>query len=47
LNPSNPVFQNASTLCAKRIGVPGFATGGSPQPGSIEFNGDGTGGAGG
>jgi hypothetical protein len=47
LNPSNPVFQNASTLCAKKIGVPGFATGGSPQPGSIEFNGDATGGAGG
>lgn len=47
LNPSNPVFRNASTLCAKKIGVPGFATGGSPQPGSIEFNGDGTGGAGG
>jgi hypothetical protein len=47
LNPSNPVFQNASTLCAKKIGVPGFATGGSPQPGSVEFNGDATGGAGG
>jgi hypothetical protein len=44
LNPSNPVFQNASTLCAKRIGVPGFATG-SPPPGSVEFNGDGTAGA--
>jgi hypothetical protein len=47
LNPSNPAFQNASTLCAKKTGVPGFATGGSPPPGSIEFNGDGAGGAGG
>jgi hypothetical protein len=47
LNPSNPVFQNASTLCAKKTGLPGFATGGSPQPGSVEFNGDATGGAGG
>jgi hypothetical protein len=47
LNPSNPVFQKASTLCAKKNGVPGFAIGGAPQPGSIEFNGDGTGGAGG
>jgi len=47
LNPSNPVFQNASDLCAQKIGVPGFASGGSPQPGSIEFNGYGPGGAGG
>ena len=47
LNPSNPVFQKASTLCAKKNGVPGLATGGAPQPGWIEFNGDGTGGAGG
>jgi len=47
LNPSNPVFQNASTLCAQKTGVPGFAAGGSLQPGSIEFNGDGPGGAGG
>ena len=48
LNPSNPIFQNASTLCAKKTGVRGFATatGGSP-PGSVEFNGDATGGAGG
>jgi hypothetical protein len=45
LNPSNPVFRNASTLCAKKIGVPGFGTGGSPPPGAIEFNGDDTGGA--
>jgi hypothetical protein len=47
LNPSNPVFQKASTLCAKMTGVPGFASGGSSPPGSIEFNGDGQGGAGG
>jgi hypothetical protein len=47
LNPSNPVFQNASRLCAKTSGVPGLATGGAPQPGSVEFNGDGTGGTGG
>lgn len=46
LNPSNPVFQHASSLCAKKVGVPGFATG-SPQPGSIEFNGDTAGGPGG
>ena len=45
LNPSNPVFQSASTLCAKKVGVPGF--GGGPQPGSVVFNGDGTVGAGG
>jgi hypothetical protein len=47
LNPTNPVFQNASKLCAQKNGVPGFASGGSPQPGSVEFNGDGPGGAGG
>ncbi len=46
LNPNNPAFQNASKLCAQKIGVPGFASG-SPSPGSIEFNGDDTGGAGG
>jgi hypothetical protein len=47
LNPTNPVFQNASKLCAQKTGVPGFASGGSAQPGSVEFNGDGPGGAGG
>ena len=31
LNPSNPVFQNASDLCAKKNGVPGLAGGGSPS----------------
>jgi hypothetical protein len=47
LNPDNPLFQNASRLCAEQTGVRGFATGGSPPPGSIEFNGEDTGGAGG
>jgi len=47
LNPSNPIFQKASTLCAKKTGLPGFATGGAPPPGAVVFNGDGTGGAGG
>lgn len=47
LNPSNPVFQKASTLCAKKTGLPGFATGGAPPPGAVVFNGDGAGGAGG
>jgi hypothetical protein len=46
LNPSNPTFRNASTLCAKQTGVPGFGTG-SPQPGSVVFNGDPQGGTGG
>lgn len=47
LNPSNPIFQKASALCAKKTGLPGFATGGAPPPGAVVFNGDGTGGAGG
>jgi hypothetical protein len=47
LNPSNPAFQKASTLCAKQTGVPGFATGGSPPPGAVVFNGAAPGGAGG
>ncbi len=47
LNPANPIFQNASKLCAQKNGVPGFAGGGSPQPGSVQFNGDSAGGAGG
>jgi hypothetical protein len=46
LNPSNPIFQKASRLCAKQTGVPGFGTG-SPQPGSVVFNGDPQGGTGG
>jgi hypothetical protein len=44
LNPSNPTFQNASRSCAKKNDVPGLS---GPQPGSVVFNGDGTGGAGG
>jgi hypothetical protein len=47
LNPSNEVFQKASDLCAKENGVPGLAGGGSPQPGSVEFDGNAPGGAGG
>ena len=48
LNPNNPVFQHASTLCAKQTGVPGFATGGgAPPPGAVVFNGDAPGAAGG
>jgi hypothetical protein len=38
LNPNNPTLQNASKLCAKKTGVPGFG-GGTPQPGSIEATG--------
>lgn len=47
LNPNNPVFRHASTLCAKKTGLPVFVTGGSPPPGGVVFNGDATGGAGG
>jgi hypothetical protein len=47
LNPSNPAFQKASALCAKHTGVPGFASGGSPPPGAVVFNGDAPGAAGG
>jgi len=47
LNLSNPVFQNATKLCVQKTGLTGFGSGGSQQPGSIEFNGDGSGGAGG
>jgi hypothetical protein len=45
LNPSSPVFKNASTVCAHKTGVPGFASG-TPQPGSVQFNGASTGGPG-
>ena len=41
LNPSNPVFQNATKLCVQKTGVTGFSIGGSLPPGSIQFNGDG------
>jgi hypothetical protein len=47
LNPGNPIFQKASTVCAKKTGLPGFATGGSPPPGAVVFNGDAPGAAGG
>jgi hypothetical protein len=47
LNPTNPAFQKASTLCARKTGVRGFATGGSPPPGAVVFNGDAPGAAGG
>jgi hypothetical protein len=40
LNPSNPVFEKANKLCAKRVGVQGFGgQGGAPQPGSVEADG--------
>jgi hypothetical protein len=35
LNPNNPTFENASKLCAKKTGVPGFG-GGTPPAGAIE-----------
>ena len=34
LNPNDPTFQNASKLCAKKTGVPGF--GGTPPRGAIQ-----------
>jgi hypothetical protein len=38
LNPSNPTFQAASTVCTKKTGfVSKFSTG-APQPGSINLN---------
>jgi hypothetical protein len=38
LNPANPTFQAASTLCTKKTGyVSKFSTG-APQPGSINVN---------
>lgn len=36
LNPNNPIFQNASKVCAQKTGVQGF--GGTPPPGTIELN---------
>jgi hypothetical protein len=36
LNPSNPVFQSASKVCAVKIGIKGF---GQPQPGTIKLDG--------
>lgn len=40
LNPSNPIFHNASKLCAQKTGVTGFG-GGTPRTGMIELNGAG------
>jgi hypothetical protein len=40
LNPRNPTFQNASKLCAKKYGLPGFG-GGTPPAGAIEATGGG------
>jgi hypothetical protein len=42
LNPSNPIFHNASKLCAQKTGVSGFGSG-TQQPGIIELNGGGPG----
>ena len=39
LNPANPTFQAASTLCTKKTGyVSKFSSTGAPQPGSINLN---------
>jgi hypothetical protein len=38
LNPNNATFQNASKLCAKKTGVPGFG-GGTAPAGSIQATG--------
>jgi hypothetical protein len=46
LNPSNPTFQSASKVCAKKTGVRALGTG-PPPPGTIELNGSGPGLAGG
>jgi hypothetical protein len=37
LDPNNPAFRDASKLCSKETGLPGFS--GSPQPGTIEIDG--------
>jgi hypothetical protein len=38
LNPANPAFQGASTLCAKRTGYVSKFGSGVPQPGSVNLN---------
>jgi hypothetical protein len=38
LNPANPTFQAASTLCTKKTGYVSKFSGGPPQPGSINLN---------
>jgi hypothetical protein len=45
LNPTDPSFQNASKLCDHKTGVNLFS--GTPQPGTIQLDGGGPGGAGG
>jgi hypothetical protein len=38
LNPANPTFQAAATLCTKKTGYVSKFTTGAPQPGSINLN---------
>ncbi len=38
VNPANPTFQAASTLCTKKTGFEGKFSTGAPQPGSINLN---------
>ena len=38
LNPANPTFQAASTLCTKKTGYVSKFSSGTPQPGSINLN---------
>jgi hypothetical protein len=38
LNPANPTFQAASTLCTKKTGYLSKFSSGAPQPGSINLN---------
>jgi hypothetical protein len=38
LNPGNPAFQAASTLCANKTGYQSKFSTGAPQPGSININ---------
>jgi hypothetical protein len=38
LNPANPTFQAASTLCANKTGFQKFSESGTPQPGTINLN---------
>jgi hypothetical protein len=41
LNPSNPTFHNANTVCAKKTGGQVPFGGGTPPPGTIELDGGG------
>ena len=38
LNPANPTFQAASTLCTHKTGFQNKFSSGPPQPGSINVN---------